>query len=97
MIFLAVCFFSADGNYEVTYKSNCVLYANSDISWIPPAIYQSSCSIDVRYFPFDQQTCDMKFGSWTHKGNALKYSFYLNMDKLDLVDYLKSGSWDLID
>ncbi|GFS24697.1 acetylcholine receptor subunit beta-like 1-like [Elysia marginata] len=89
--------FSADGNFEVTYKSNCVLYSNSEVHWIPPAIYHSSCSIDVRYFPFDQQTCEMKFGSWTHKGNALTYSFYMNRDKLDLVDYLKSGSWDIID
>ncbi|GFN80393.1 non-alpha nicotinic acetylcholine receptor subunit [Plakobranchus ocellatus] len=92
-----VLFNNADGNFEVTYKSNCVLYANSEVHWIPPAIYHSSCSIDVRYFPFDQQTCEMKFGSWTHKGKALKYSFYMNRNKLDLVDYLKSGSWDIID
>ncbi|CAG5131994.1 unnamed protein product, partial [Candidula unifasciata] len=92
-----VLFNNADGNYEVTYKSNCVLYHNAEVNWIPPAIYKSSCSIDVMYFPFDQQRCEMKFGSWTHRGNALNYSFYLNMDKLDLTDYLKSGSWDIID
>ena len=39
----------------------------------------------------------MKFGSWTHKGNALTFKFFENMDKLDLSDYLKSGSWDIID
>ena len=92
-----ICLLSADGNYEVTYKSNCVLYSSGSVNWIPPAIYQSSCSIDVLYFPFDQQVCEMKFGSWTHKGNALTYKFYQNMDKLDLTDYLKSGSWDIID
>ena len=27
---------------------------------------QSSCGIDVRNFPFDNQTCHMWFGSWTH-------------------------------
>ncbi|GFS24689.1 non-alpha nicotinic acetylcholine receptor subunit [Elysia marginata] len=92
-----VLFNNADGNYEVTYKSNCVLYSDGNVNWIPPAIYQSSCSIDVLYFPFDQQVCEMKFGSWTHKGNALTYKFYQNMNKLDLTDYLKSGSWDIID
>ncbi|KAK3797556.1 hypothetical protein RRG08_054586 [Elysia crispata] len=92
-----VLFNNADGNFEVTYKSNCVLYSSGNVNWIPPAIYQSSCSIDVLYFPFDQQVCEMKFGSWTHKGNALTYKFYQNMDKLDLTDYLKSGSWDIID
>ncbi|XP_013078694.1 acetylcholine receptor subunit beta-like 1 [Biomphalaria glabrata] len=92
-----VLFNNADGNFEVTFKSNCVLYSNAEINWIPPAIYHSSCSIDVKYFPFDQQTCEMKFGSWSHKGKSLKYTFRDNRDKVVLADYLKSGSWDIID
>jgi hypothetical protein len=23
----------------------------------------------VEWFPFDEQSCDMKFGSWTYDGN----------------------------
>lgn len=92
-----VLFNNADGKYEVSYKSNCVIYADGSITWIPPAIYKSSCSIDVEYFPFDQQICEMKFGSWTFRGDALSYSFQDRMDKLDLTDYLKSGTWDIID
>ncbi|XP_076465102.1 acetylcholine receptor subunit beta-like 1 isoform X2 [Babylonia areolata] len=92
-----VLFNNADGNYEVSYKSNCVIYNNGEVNWIPPAIYKSSCSIDVRYFPFDEQVCEMKFGSWTFRGSALTYAFKDNMDKLDLNDYLKSGTWDIID
>ncbi|CAE1231454.1 CHRNN [Acanthosepion pharaonis] len=50
-----VLFNNADGNYEVSYKPNAVIDFGSNITWIPPAIYQSSCTIDVEYFPFDQQ------------------------------------------
>ncbi|KOX71570.1 Acetylcholine receptor subunit beta-like 1 [Melipona quadrifasciata] len=64
-----VLFNNADGNYEVRYKSNVLIYPNGDVLWVPPAIYQSSCTIDVTYFPFDQQTCIMKFGSWTFNGD----------------------------
>ena len=39
----------------------------------------------------------MKFGSWTFRGRALTYVFQYGMDKVDLTDYLKSGTWDLID
>ena len=40
--------------------------------WKPPAIYHSSCEMDVEYFPFDEQTCVMKFGSWTYDGFQVK-------------------------
>ncbi|ESP01300.1 hypothetical protein LOTGIDRAFT_112016 [Lottia gigantea] len=92
-----VLFNNADGHYEVSYKSNCVIYNTGEVNWIPPAIYQSSCSIDVLYFPFDQQTCLMKFGSWTFRGNSLNYVFKNGNNKLDFTDYLKSGTWDIID
>ena len=28
--------------------------------------------MDVEYFPFDEQTCVMKFGSWTYDGFQVK-------------------------
>ena len=29
---------------------------------------QSSCQIDITWFPFDDQHCSIKFGSWTYNG-----------------------------
>lgn len=60
--------FSADGNYEVTIMTKAILHHTGKVVWKPPAIYKSFCEIDVEYFPFDEQTCFMKFGSWTYDG-----------------------------
>ena len=60
--------FSADGNFEVTLATKATLFHTGDVEWKPPAIYHSSCEMDVEYFPFDEQTCVMKFGSWTYDG-----------------------------
>ena len=47
--------------------------------WKPPAIYHSSCEMDVEYFPFDEQTCVMKFGSWTYDGFQVKMMLMVMM------------------
>lgn len=62
---------SADGNYEVTIMTKAILRYDGTVTWKPPAIYKSFCEIDVEYFPFDEQTCYMKFGSWTSDGNTV--------------------------
>lgn len=59
-------FSSADGEFAVTHMTKAHLFHTGRVRWVPPAIYKSSCSIDVTFFPFDQQTCKMKFGSWTY-------------------------------
>lgn len=59
---------SADGNFEVTLATKATIYSGGLVEWKPPAIYKSSCEIDVEYFPFDEQTCVLKFGSWTYDG-----------------------------
>ena len=62
-----------------------------------PHYFQSSCTIDVTYFPFDQQTCIMKFGSWTFTGDQVSLSLFNNKNHVDLSDYWKSGTWDIIE
>ena len=59
---------SADSNYEVTLMTKATVYYNGAISWRPPAIYKSSCAMDLHYFPYDAQTCFLKMGSWTYSG-----------------------------
>lgn len=65
LLFDVMSMSSADGNYEVSYKPNVVIDSRGTVLWIPPAIFKSSCTIEVEYFPFDEQDCEMKFGSWT--------------------------------
>ena len=38
------------------------------VIWEPPAIYKSQCDINVKYFPFDEQMCKLKFSAWTYDG-----------------------------
>uniref|UniRef100_A0A914Y8F9 Uncharacterized protein n=1 Tax=Panagrolaimus superbus TaxID=310955 RepID=A0A914Y8F9_9BILA len=90
-------FNNADGNYEVSYHSNVVVDYQGNVIWVPPAIYKSSCRIDVEYFPFDQQVCSMIFGSWTYESDEVKLRWYNNKQWVELEDYSYSGIWDVMD
>lgn len=46
----------------------------------------------MRWFPFDVQKCDLKFGSWTHNGWLLD----LQMIDVDVSTYIPNGEWDLV-
>ena len=39
--------------------------------WLAPLIIKSNCKVNVRYFPFDEQECHLKFGSWTYDTTSL--------------------------
>ncbi len=59
---------SADDFTEGFMQSKAMVDFTGNIFWAPPAKLRSSCKIDITYFPFDDQRCKMKFGSWTYDG-----------------------------
>lgn len=92
-----VLFNNADGNYLVSFYSNVVVEHTGDMLWVPPAVYKSSCLIDVEYFPFDEQVCSLTFGSWTFQNEELQISYLSGKKQVELNDYSPSGVWDVMD
>ncbi|XP_072939446.1 acetylcholine receptor subunit alpha-like isoform X1 [Epargyreus clarus] len=99
-----VLYNNADGNFEVTLATKATLNYTGRVEWRPPAIYKSSCEIDVEYFPFDQQTCVMKFGSWTYDGfqvdlRHIDEASGTNVVELgvDLSEFYTSVEWDILE
>ncbi|VDD77606.1 unnamed protein product [Mesocestoides corti] len=61
-----VLYNNVDGKYEITTLTRAEVFFNGTVRWMPPALYLSFCRIDMEYFPYDEQTCSMRFGSWTY-------------------------------
>lgn len=64
---------SADEGFDGTYPTNVVVRNNGSCVYIPPGIFKSTCKIDITWFPFDDQRCEMKFGSWTYDGFQVSF------------------------
>eukprot|EP00066_Takifugu_rubripes_P005519 XP_003969633.1 PREDICTED: neuronal acetylcholine receptor subunit alpha-3 [Takifugu rubripes] len=90
-----VLYNNAVGDFQVDDKTKALLRYNGDVTWIPPAIFKSSCKIDVTYFPFDYQNCTMKFGSWTY--DKAKIDLVLIGSTMNLKDFWETGDWLIID
>ena len=52
--------YSANEDFDSTFKSNEVVYHTGEVNWVPPGIFLASCKMDITYFPFDEQTCYLK-------------------------------------
>ncbi|KAM9057444.1 neuronal acetylcholine receptor subunit alpha-4 [Megaptera novaeangliae] len=90
-----VLYNNADGDFAITHLTKAHLFHDGRVRWTPPAIYKSSCSIDVTFFPFDQQNCTMKFGSWTY--DKAKIDLVSMHSRVDQLDFWESGEWVIVD
>ena len=52
-------------------KNPLLVTSHGTVRWLAPIILKSSCKLSVRYFPFDEQFCRLKFVSWTYSKSAL--------------------------
>ncbi|XP_022319308.2 neuronal acetylcholine receptor subunit alpha-5-like isoform X2 [Crassostrea virginica] len=86
----------ADERLHERRDSLCIVGHDGSVSWIPQAIFKSSCDIDVKAFPFDKQKCHLKFGSWTYDGLQLDLFFKDNKEEMDTSEFQFSNVWHVI-
>ncbi|KAF3836424.1 hypothetical protein F7725_028982, partial [Dissostichus mawsoni] len=100
------CRRSNDAQFEVAYYSNVVVYSDGLCYWLPPAIFRSSCSINVNYFPFDWQNCTLKFVSLTYNAKEIKMLLKEEPDDdevlwlvewiiIDPASFTENGEWEI--
>ncbi|ELU04270.1 hypothetical protein CAPTEDRAFT_194559 [Capitella teleta] len=71
------------------------IFSNGDVMWLAPAVIESSCQLDVTYFPWDRQECNLQWGSWIMSGNRL--DLFNRSATGDMNDFISNGEWELID
>ncbi|XP_078699115.1 neuronal acetylcholine receptor subunit alpha-3-like [Branchiostoma floridae x Branchiostoma belcheri] len=78
-------------NFE---DSEATIYSDGSVAWLFPLTMLSTCSIDVSYFPYDEQTCNLQFGSWSFDG--LRVDITNKSATGDTGSYKVNEEWELI-
>ena len=60
-----------------------------------PELVIASCKMDVRYYPWDEQTCYLKFGSWTYDYAAIDLASETDIGYMG--NYVAGDEWELIE
>ncbi|KAJ8389287.1 hypothetical protein AAFF_G00121520 [Aldrovandia affinis] len=91
-----------DGQFDVALYVNVLVYSDGTVNWLPPAIYRSSCSIEVAYFPFDWQNCSMVFRSYTYDSSEVDLQFALDEKGQEIHEiiidnntFTENGEWQI--
>ncbi|XP_033029679.1 neuronal acetylcholine receptor subunit alpha-6 [Lacerta agilis] len=90
-----VLYNNAVGDFQVEGRTKALLKYDGTITWTPPAIFKSSCPMDITFFPFDHQNCSLKFGSWTY--DKAKIDLLIVGSKVDMNDLWENNEWEIVD
>ncbi|XP_063979144.1 neuronal acetylcholine receptor subunit alpha-7-like [Diachasmimorpha longicaudata] len=87
---------NADPQYSsAVINTNVIVSYTGEVVWLSHGIFRSSCNIDVEFFPFDVQTCALKWASWTYDGYQLELE--RQSEQGDVSNYQANGEFDLVD
>ncbi|XP_069138036.1 neuronal acetylcholine receptor subunit alpha-10-like [Argopecten irradians] len=90
-----IVLYNSASDYNEKYMEALAMVSHTgNVFWPPIVKFRSSCQMDITYFPFDDQICKMKMGSWAYDGYQVDV---LNRSSnVDLSNYVENGEWELI-
>ncbi|CAL1535405.1 unnamed protein product [Lymnaea stagnalis] len=89
-----VLYNSVDNHNKGYMKSLAMVHSDGTVFWPPIVRMRSSCKMDITYFPFDDQLCGLKLGSWAYDGHQVDVTN--RSDNVDLSNYVDNGEWELL-
>ena len=81
---------------ETKFEAKVNIHSDGSCLWLPARTFTSTCSIDVTWFPFDEQVCKFKFGSWMYDGFQVDLQLYDDSATVDLSNYVFNGEWRVL-
>ncbi|XP_039285167.1 neuronal acetylcholine receptor subunit alpha-5 isoform X1 [Nilaparvata lugens] len=80
-------------NIDYYGNTHCIVWHDGRVLWVPPALLSVYCDFDFTYWPYDTQSCDLLFGSWTYSGNEINLTTFA---KAVETSGDMAGEWEMV-
>ncbi|XP_031784304.1 nicotinic acetylcholine receptor alpha 10 subunit isoform X3 [Nasonia vitripennis] len=71
----------------------CILVNDGQLVCIAPVKYVTHCTTDFTYWPYDEQTCNIRLSSWNN--HALDINIDYNNSTIEMGYYKTNNEWDV--
>lgn len=85
--------FSAESIYGEYKEFQATLRSDGTLRWEPGGIFKTMCNIDITYYPFDEQRCELVFGAWSYY--TTKMNLTTDSVRINLGTYETNGEWEI--
>ncbi len=80
------------------YKSRVRVTSAGVVHWMSLVTIQASCTLNIRWFPFDEQECQLNFGSISYIKKDVRLKFHKQPKKVSEMKnkfHYSSGDWEM--
>lgn len=67
--------------------------SSGKVQWYPYMVLESKCEIDVTYFPFDRQMCNIIFKTWSY--SRLEVNLTVDENEIGFFDFVSNSVWEV--
>lgn len=71
----------------------CQVSFDGSVVWMPFEVFETRCDVNIKYFPFDQQNCTLKFVVWSHSIHEINITAGIQGLNLEVFE---NGEWEIV-
>lgn len=70
-----------------------MIMSDGKVFWEPFQVFETRCSMNIYNFPFDSQSCDIKFVTWSHYAEQIEIT--KSSKGIQFYEYEENSVWNI--
>ena len=84
---------SAEDLYGDYGQFRAIIKSDGGVHWEPGGVFKTICEIDITYYPFDEQHCQLVFGAWSYHTTKMNLSNMIDTVRAAIFCLMTYSLW----